>query len=85
MNPAIAGPEAQQPKLPDIHPQAYEALNALDAATGKMALTREEHGKLINNLQYLLRYINDLEGRIRQFSEAANSGPQQEIPAFKKQ
>lgn len=51
----------QEARLPQIHPESYQALTTLDSFLAKAPLTRMEHGQSNACIQHLAQRIEQLE------------------------
>lgn len=55
----------QAPRLPQVTPAIFDAVNALDGFIQKSPLTRAEHQVAFQHLQNVLRHIEMLESPMK--------------------
>jgi hypothetical protein len=68
--------QQQEPKLPQIDPVTFAALNTLDMFIARAPLTRAEHVEANKSLQHLVQTLEMLQGAVRQMNGArATYGP----------
>lgn len=58
-------PQQQTPRLPQVTPAIFDAVNALDGFIQKAPLTRAEHQTAFQHLQNVLRHVEMLEASVK--------------------
>jgi hypothetical protein len=62
----------QQPRLPKVSPQVFEAFNKVDGWLGSALLNRQQHSEAAQTMQALLRYVEGLEQQVADLTAKAS-------------
>jgi hypothetical protein len=63
-----------EPRLPQIDPVTFAALNTLDGFVGRAALTRQEHAEANKAIQHVVQTVEMLQAAVRQMQEQSGEG-----------
>jgi hypothetical protein len=74
-------PQPTEPRLPQIDPVTFAALNTLDTFIARAPLTRQEHAEANKSLQHLVQTLEFLQATIRQTSQSPVPAPARGLDA----
>lgn len=66
----------QQPRLPKVAPQVFDAFNKVDGWLSSAPLTRQQHSEAAQTMQALLRYVEGLEQQVADLTARTSQTPE---------